>query len=318
MSADLGIHHLKTYFYTVEGPIKAVDDVCAEVPKGKTVGIIGESGSGKSTLALSVVRLLPKPGKTVDGQILFKGKNLLDLSEEEMRNIRGRDIGFIFQDPSSYLNPVFKIGDQMTEILRSKKSAKDRDNVINMLRRLQVHSPETMVDSYPHELSSGMKQRIVIGTFFLAKPSILIADEPTTALDTITQAHILKIIKEMTGGLDTSALFITHDLGITAQMCDYVYIMYAGKLLENADTLSIFEDPLHPYTQALLRVAVSKDEKKELSGIEGFVPSLLNPPPGCRFYKRCKMHMPICTKKQPPSIEISPGHMVSCWLFDGC
>lgn len=317
----LSIKDLKVYYYTLEGAVKAVNGVDLNLPRGKTVGLVGESGCGKSTVALAIMRLVPRPGKIVGGTILLKEqKNLLGVKEDEMRRMRGKDISMIFQNPTTYLNPVMKVGDQVAEIITihqglSKREA--REKVLGMMKRVRIPYAEQVYESYPHQLSGGMVQRIVIVTALSCNPSLLIADEPTTALDVTIQAQVLNLLKQLKRDFDVSLLLITHDLGIVADIADIVYVMYAGKILERADVVSLYEKPRHPYTQGLISSALSIDEfKKDLVAIQGTVPNLLDPPSGCPFHPRCSRATTICEKKEPPTMEIEKDHAVSCWLFD--
>lgn len=320
MKRLLSISNLKTYFYTSLGIVNAVDDVSFEINEKEAVGLIGESGCGKTMTALSIVGLLPRPGKIAGGKIKFKGKNLLELTNKEMRSFRGNQISMIFQNPQAFLNPVMKVGDQIAEILLehknlNKNEAKSRS--IELLDMLDISLPSKVVNYYPHQLSGGMCQRVLIAIAFACKPSLLIADEPTSALDATIQIQVLKIIKELIKDFGTSLLLITHDLGIMADICDRVYVMYAGKIVENADTFTFFEKPKHPYSMGLLKSVTSVTNGEDpLFGIEGVVPILINPPKGCRFHPRCPNALKVCFEKEPPPIEIEPGHKTSCWLYN--
>jgi oligopeptide/dipeptide ABC transporter ATP-binding protein len=315
----LTIHNLKMYFFTHKGNVKAVDGINLEVFDGEMIGLVGESGCGKTMTAFSILGLVPSPGRITNGEILFKGKDLLNLKKGEMRHIRGKEISMIFQDPLTYLNPVLKVGDQIAENLllhTGIKKAEAKKQVIKVLEKVGLPSCEKIAEYYPHQLSGGMRQRIMIAMSISCNPSLLIADEPTTFLDVTIQAQILNLIKELVKNLGVSLLMITHDLGIVAEICDRVYVMYSGKIVESANVFSIFENPKHPYTIGLLNSVLSIDEFKEtLSSIEGSVPGLINPPPGCRFHPRCEKRMTICSKKEPPFFEIEPKHMISCWLY---
>jgi oligopeptide/dipeptide ABC transporter ATP-binding protein len=317
----LSIQNLKTYFYTSYGVVKAVDGVSLNVRKGEAVGVVGESGSGKSVTALSVMRLIPSPpAKIIDGKILYKGNDILGLSEKEMISIRGKEISMVFQDPLTFLNPVLRIEDQIAEAItmhQGKSKAEAKEEVIKVMERVHIPSPLEVARSYPHQLSGGMRQRVLIAIAISCNPSILIADEPTTALDVTIQAQIIELIKELRHELDTSMILITHDLGIVAEVCDRVYVMYAGHVVEQADIYPIFEDPKHPYTQGLLKSALSIDQfSKELYTLEGSVPSLVNTPSGCLFHPRCPYVKEICREKIPILAERSEGHSVACWLYN--
>ena len=315
----LRIEGLRTHFYTSYGIIKAVDGVSLEIEKDQVIGLVGESGCGKTVTALSVMRLVPDPpGKIVDGRVLFKGIDLLGLSSEEMCNIRGKEISMVFQDPLTFLNPVLKIGDQIGEVLelhQGLQRSETHQKVVEMLDLVRIPSPTTVVDSYPHQLSGGMRQRVLIAMALACNPSLLIADEPTTALDVSIQRQILALMHDIRRHLGTALLLITHDLGIVAELCDKVYVMYAGQVVEYADVFRLFENPLHPYTIGLLRSVLSIDTlKKELVTLDGSVPDLSRPPSGCRFHPRCNRAEAICQDKCPELVEAAPEHHVRCWF----
>ncbi|MCD6276387.1 MAG: ABC transporter ATP-binding protein [Thermoplasmata archaeon] len=331
MEELLRVEDLHTYFYTYEGVVKAVDGVSFDIRKGEIFGLVGETGCGKSVTALSIIGLIDDPGKIVGGKIIFKGKNLLELGEEEMRKIRGKEISMIFQEPMTALNPVYTIGDQMIELLllheegiaNIRKAPKElreekKKKAIEMLRLVRMPDPERTIDSYPHELSGGMRQRAMIAMMLATKPSLLIADEPTTALDVTVQAQILNILMDMRDQLGISILLITHDLSVIAEVTDRVGVMYAGNIVEVADTFTIFQNPKHPYTVGLMEAIPKITEKKEmLKSIRGSVPNLIYPPSGCRFHPRCDYMKPICKKKKPKLVEVEPGHLVACHLYGG-
>lgn len=316
----LQIKNLKTYFYTSDGLVKAVDDVTWEVGAGEVIGLVGESGCGKSVTALSILRLIPDPpGKIVGGEIWFKGSNLLMLPINEMRKIRGNDISMIFQEPMTSLNPVFTIGDQIAEVLElhqkmSKKAAMEK--AVEMLKLVGIPSPERRVKEYPHELSGGMKQRAMIAMALACNPKVLIADEPTTALDVTIQAQILDLMLKLKRELNTAIVLITHDLGVIAEMAQKVVVMYAGKVMEQAEVTEIFDHPLNPYTQGLLNSLPKIDaaRKQRLNAIPGIVPSLYDLPKGCKFSPRCQYVMEICHQSEPDLKEVTPGHFSRCWL----
>jgi len=324
-SALLSVRNLHTYFYTYSGVIKALDGVNLDIYKNEIVGLVGETGCGKSLTALSILRLVDSPGKIVEGEIWFKGENLLQKSEQEMRKIRGKNITMVFQDPTTYLNPVYTLGTQISEAIElhqdlgeEGKSPKDllKENVIDVLKLVRMPDPERIIKRYPHELSTGMRQRAMIAMMISCNPDLLIADEATTALDVTTQAQILELLTELTKRLSNSALIITHDLGIIAETCQRVYVMYAGNVVESAEKNELFDNPLHPYTSGLLKaVPIPYHDVKRLETISGFVPDLIFPPPGCRFHPRCSHTMPICKEKKPSNIKVGPGHYVSCHLI---
>uniref|UniRef100_A0A7V3JAR6 ABC transporter ATP-binding protein n=1 Tax=candidate division CPR3 bacterium TaxID=2268181 RepID=A0A7V3JAR6_UNCC3 len=318
----LKIEGLKTYFNTAQGIVKAVDGVNLEIYGGETLGVVGESGCGKSMTALSIMRLFPSPpGRIAGGKIWFKGIELTSLNKKEIRAVRGKQIGMIFQEPMTSLNPVYSIGNQIVEALRihqnlSKKSAKDE--AIKMLAEVGIASPEKRFYEYPHQLSGGMRQRVMIAMALSCNPSLLIADEPTTALDVTIQAQILELMNDLKRKLGTAIMFITHDLGVIAQMAQRVVVMYAGKIVEQATVKELFECPCHPYTKGLLGSIPSESAiryKSRLTEIKGVVPSFLELPTGCTFHPRCPQKIAICEREYPFEIELSPEHKVSCWLF---
>ncbi|MFQ6087331.1 MAG: ABC transporter ATP-binding protein [Candidatus Methanofastidiosia archaeon] len=316
----LEIRNLRTYFYTYEGVVRALDGINLDIKKGEAVGLVGETGCGKSVTALSIMRLIQSPpGKIVGGEILFEGKNLLELTEDEMRDIRGNEIAMIFQEPMTSLNPVFTIESQMREIIMlHQKVGKDeaKKRALEMLKLVGMPDPEKVLKQYPHELSGGMRQRAMIAMEISCSPDLLIADEPTTALDVTIQAQILKLIKGIMGEIDASLLLITHDLGVIAKICDRVAVMYAGVIVEFADVRSIFKDPMHPYTKGLINAIPKLSEKRErLEIIRGRVPNLIHPPSGCRFHPRCDFRMDICDKEKPPAFNVKSEHSVACYLY---
>jgi len=319
MEKLLNVQNLSVSYITSKGTIKAVDKISFGVGSGKSVSIVGESGCGKSTIARSVIRLIPRPGRITGGSILFRDRNLLDLDEQEMRSVRGSQISMVFQDPFSYLNPVMKIGDQVAQPIKSHQNVEKRDIprlVVKVLESVKIPSAEKVASYYPHQLSGGMAQRVLIGMAISCNPSLLIADEPTTALDVSVQAQILKLIKEYRDKTGMSLLLITHNLGITADISDWIYIMYCGKIVESADIAQIYVNPKHPYTIGLLNSIPRIDiPKKRFLTIQGIVPDLINPPSGCRFHPRCPHAKAICAEKEPIAAEIEEGHTVFCWLF---
>lgn len=316
----LKVNNLKTHFTVDKKVIPAVDGISFELKKGETLAVVGESGSGKSVTALSIMRLIQSPpGKIVDGEIFFDDKDLVKLSEKEMRKIRGNRISMIFQEPMTSLNPVYRVGEQISEVLRlhqkmDKKMALKK--TIELLKLIGIPSPEKRVYDYPHQLSGGMRQRIMIAMALSCNPDLLIADEPTTALDVTIQAQILDLIKELKEKLDMSVLFITHDLGVVAETANKVIVMYAGNVMEQGNVREIFHDPLHPYTKGLLKSIPKLDTTDEkLYTIKGMVPHLSELPEGCVFSTRCDECMDICKKKRPKLLDTKDGRKVSCWLY---
>jgi oligopeptide/dipeptide ABC transporter ATP-binding protein len=312
----LQIKNLKTYFDTWAGIVKAVDGVSLNVREGETLGLVGESGSGKSVTALSILRIVPRPGKIIDGKIIYKGENLLEKTERDLQKIRGKEIGYIFQDPATSLNPVFTIANQMTEVIRrhqnvSKEEALEK--AIELLTLAEIPDPEIKIWNFPHQLSGGMKQRIAVARALSCQPSLLLADEPTTNLDVTIQAQILQLMKNLKDKLGMSMILITHDMGIVAGVADRITVLYAGRVCETADTRTIFYNPKHPYTIALLTAVPSLALRREkLAVIPGTIPNLIEPPLGCRFHPRCKYAKAECAKKIPPLEEIERGHFVAC------
>ncbi|HEY2979730.1 MAG TPA: ABC transporter ATP-binding protein [Anaerolineales bacterium] len=319
----LEVINLKTYFYTEDGVLRAVDGVSFEVYPGEVLGLVGESGCGKSVTSLSIMRLIAAPGKVVDGKILLDGVNLLELPESEMIKMRGNRISMIFQQPQTALNPVFKINDQIAEVLDihqdfGKEAGKRR--AVELLKMVGIPDAERRSESYPHELSGGMAQRVMIAMALACVPELLIADEPTTALDVTIQAQILDLMRDLRERMGTSVILITHDLGVIAEMAERVAVMYAGEIVEQADVNSLFDQPLHPYTQGLIgSIPILGEIKDQLEVIPGSVPNLVNLPPGCRFAPRCsareKFGLKICTEVKPELEEARPGHLVRCWLY---
>src|SRR5687767_14022183 len=319
----LEVKGLKTYFYTEDGVVRAVDGVNFEVFPGEVLGLVGESGCGKSVTSLSIMRLISKPGKVDAGEILLDGENLLKLHEEESIQVRGNRISMIFQQPQSALNPVFKVGDQLAEVLNvhqdmGKEAGWKR--AVALLKMVGVPDPERRVEAYPHELSGGMAQRVMIAMALACVPELLIADEPTTALDVTIQAQILDLMREMRQEMGTSVILITHDLGVVAEIAERVAVMYAGEIVEQTDVKSLFDEPLHPYTQGLIgSIPVLGEIKDKLAVIAGSVPNLINLPPGCRFAPRCQARLKyacdICAEVKPELEEVKPGHYVRCWLY---
>ena len=318
----LEVKNLKTYFYTDEGEIPAVDGVDFSLERGETLAIVGESGCGKSVTSLSILRLIATPpGKIVDGEILYNGRDLLKLSEKEMRSVRGNDISMIFQEPMTSLNPVFTVGKQIMESLiyhQNMTKEQARERAIEMLRLVDIPNPEKCINNYPHNLSGGMRQRVMIAMALACNPKVLIADEPTTALDVTIQAQILKLMAELQKKTETGIILITHDLGIVAQIARNVMVMYAGEAVEYADVRSIFKDPRHPYTIGLLKSIPSIPETQdELYTIKGMVPSPKNLPKGCLFAPRCEYATERCLQERPPLVDIGEGRKLRCWNCTG-
>ena len=314
------VKNLTTSFFTADGEVRAVDGVSFEIEEGKTMGLVGESGCGKSVTALSIMRLIPSPpGKIVGGQVFLRGRNLLDLNREEMRKMRGNEISMIFQEPMTSLNPVFTIGNQIAEAIRLHQGLgrrETREKVVEMLRLVKIADPETRISDYPHQLSGGMRQRVMIAMALSCNPSLLIADEPTTALDVTIQAQILELMRELQDRLGMALLLITHDLGVVAEQAHDVAIMYAGKVVERALPKEIFSRPFHPYTVGLLNSVpgIRGEKKKRLNAIPGVVPSPLELPGGCRFRDRCPKAGGICAGAEPELVEKQKGHWVACYM----
>lgn len=312
----LKILDLKTYFDTFAGLVKAVDGVSIEVRAGETLGLVGESGSGKSVTALSILGIVPRPGKIISGKIMYKGENLLDKTEHEMQKIRGKEIGYIFQDPATSLNPVFTIAEQLTEVIRRHKNVTKKEaleQAINLFKLVEIPDPEIKIWNYPHQLSGGMKQRIAVARALSCQPSLLLADEPTTNLDVTIQAQILQLMKNLKDKLGMSMILITHDMGIVAGVADRIAVLYAGRVCEIADTKTIFYNQYHPYTNALLKAVPSLAlRRKKLAVIPGNIPNLIEPPSGCRFNPRCEYALPICSRQIPSLEEVGPDHYVAC------
>ena len=318
----LEIENLKTYFDVRGHVARAVDDVSLSIAPGATLGLVGESGCGKSVTAHSIIRLIPEPpGRIAGGRILFEGRSLLDLSEAQMRQIRGNRISMIFQEPMTSLNPVFTVGDQVGEVIRlhQRLSAADtRDRVVDMFKLVGIPAPESRLDDYPHQMSGGMRQRVMIAMALACSPRLMIADEPTTALDVTIQAQILDLMNDLKRETGAAILFITHDLGVIAEMAQHVVVMYAGKVVEYADAETLFTDPRHPYTEGLMAsipVIGRPTEGGRLKTISGIVPSLFNLPAGCLFSDRCPDVFDVCRQEPPEMVSVAPEHHVRCWKY---
>lgn len=317
--ALLEVKNLKTHFFTEKGVVKAVDGVSFSVEAGKTLGIVGESGCGKSITSMSILKLIDKPGKIVDGSILFEGKDIVGLDDKGIRTIRGNDISMIFQEPMTSLNPVFRIADQIMEALMLHQNMKKDDakkKAIEMLELVGIPRAAEVARDYPHQLSGGMRQRVMIAMALACNPKVLIADEPTTALDVTIQAQILKLMNDLKEKTNTAIMLITHDLGVVAQMADHILVMYSGKVVESAPVRELFKNPKHPYTKGLLASIPSLiDEKERLYSIDGVVPNPLHLPEGCYFRDRCEYAKEECKFKMPSISNVSDDHQVRCFLY---
>jgi len=326
MSAALiQIQGLKTHFFTSEGVVKAVNGVSFDIPKGKTIGLLGESGCGKSVTALSIMRLISDPpGRIISGSIMFEGEDLLDFSQSRMRGLRGNKIAMIFQEPMTSLNPVYTIGDQIGETYRTHHDMSKKDSLkqaAEMLQIVGISSPHKRIYEYPHQLSGGMRQRVMVAMAMVCQPELLIADEPTTALDVTIQAQILDLMMELQEKMGMAIMMITHDLGVISEVSDQVVIMYAGEVMEYASIDTLFTEPLHPYTIGLMRSipklgAKFKVGKKSLEEIPGLVPNLIRMPPGCLFAPRCPKFVERCLQSRPPLFVVNEGHGAKCWLVE--
>ncbi len=318
----LEVNNLHTYFFNRRGIAKAVDGITFSVSEGETLGIVGESGCGKSMTALSILRLIPRPAaRIVDGEVLLEGENLLEKTEKEMREVRGRRISMILQDPQTSLNPVFTIGNQLVEALRThNRQGGSHKSMVNQaveaLRGVKIAAPERRMDDYPHQMSGGMKQRVVGAIGLSAYPKVIIADEPTTALDVTIQLQYLRLLKDIQAETGLAIIFITHDFGIVARMCDRVAVMYAGRIVESADVRDLFNKPSHPYTQALIASVPQMERTDRLFSIEGQPPALYDLPPGCRFAPRCIYAQQRCHDEYPQSHPVSDDHTANCWRLD--
>ena len=313
----LEIADLSTHFFTHGGELRAVDNLHLKLGAGRVLGLVGESGCGKTMTALSILNLVPPPGRIVSGTIHFEGRDLLSLSDEEMRQIRGRKISMIFQEPMTALNPVFTVGNQIAEVItthqkRTKKQAEEA--AVDLLRSVGIPSPEKRVSEYPHQLSGGMRQRVMIAMAIACKPSLILADEPTTALDVTIQAHILELLSQIQSEMGMAMILVTHDLGLIAERAHEVAVMYAGRIVEQADTVELFANPLHPYTRGLMASIPKPGEsrKTKLNTIPGTVPRLQDLPAGCTFAPRCDIKTQRCDR-EPDLVEIRSGHLVRCW-----
>jgi oligopeptide transport system ATP-binding protein len=314
----LEVEDLTTRFYTSGGVIGAVEKLSLHVNDGEAVGIVGESGSGKSVTALSLLRLVPMPGRIAGGRIKLRGVDLLTLSDQEMRDVRRKHIAMIFQDPSNFLNPIMRIGDQIGEGLGRRELSKQEvaRQVIAALQAVRIPDPQRAAESYPFQLSGGQQQRSVIAAALARRPSLIIADEPTTALDATVQYQILALLSDLQAAINTAIILISHDLTVVASICTRVYVMYAAQLVESGPTTLVYRNPRHPYTQGLLASILDPLERKEtLSVMAGSLPDLAAPPSGCRFCPRCPKAMPVCATKEPPDVQLEGGQSAKCWLY---
>jgi peptide/nickel transport system ATP-binding protein len=314
----LEVRGLRTYFASERGEVRAVDGVDFTLERGRTLGIVGESGCGKSVSALSIMGLVPQPpGRIAGGEVLFEGKDLLKLPAQRLRDLRGDQLSMIFQEPMTSLNPAFPVGEQVAEALlrhRNISNNEAKNNAIEMLRRVRIPSPERRARDYPHQLSGGMRQRVMIAMALACNPKLLIADEPTTALDVTIQAQILELMRALRAELGTAIILITHDLGVIAELADEVIVMYAGKVIERCAAGRVFSEPQHPYTVGLLgSIPRLHLQQERLSAIEGFVPDAASPPAGCRFHPRCPFVVEKCLREVPPLMEIGKDHYAACW-----
>ncbi|MDQ6790092.1 MAG: ABC transporter ATP-binding protein [Candidatus Dormibacteraeota bacterium] len=320
----LQVQDLQTYFFTSSATVKAVDGVSFHVDRGETVGIVGESGSGKSVTAMSILRLVAEPGRIASGRILFgdegKQKDVVQMTDDEIREFRGNDVAMIFQDPMTSMNPVLKVGFQIKEAMAAHERftpKQARDRVVPMLKRVRIPAPEERAKNYPHQFSGGMRQRAMIAMGLSNEPHLLIADEPTTALDVTVQAQIIELLRDLNRDLGTAVILITHNLAVVASLCTRVIVMYAGRIVEEGPTRQIFKSPQHPYTWSLLRSIPRLDEHQheKLLTISGLPPDLTNPPPGCKFHPRCRFRVDRCLEEEPPLGEVDPGQKARCWVL---
>ncbi len=316
----LTVLNLKTYFGTPEGIVRAVDDVSFHLDRGEVLALVGESGCGKSVTAHSILGLIKAPPAKVAGRIVFGGQDLIGLPEREYRQVRGKQISMIFQEPMSAFDPLYTVGQQLMEVAKAHmpwEESEARERIIDTLKSIHIPEPEKRYDEYPHEMSGGMLQRIMIAMALITSPDIIIADEPTTALDVTIQAQVLNLMQNLQSSYRGSIIFITHDLGTVAEIADRVHVMYAGKIVEKASVVELFDNPLHPYTSGLLTSRVRREYKgQDLPYIEGYVPRAYEFPEGCRFHPRCPKAMEKCKAARPPGFEPAPDHTVACWLFE--
>ncbi len=315
----LRVEDLKTQFFTGRGVVQAVDGVSLYVNEGETVAVVGESGCGKTITALSILKLVPDPGRIVGGKILFKGRNVLEMDDDEVRNYRGNDVSMIFQDPMTSMNPVTKVGAQIKEAMTAHNrftASQATERVVPLLTRVRIPAAESRVKDYPHQFSGGMRQRAMIAMGLANEPSLLIADEPTTALDVTVQAQVIQLLKQLNRELGTAIILITHNTALVASMCERMIVMYAGRIVEEGPVERLFNHPEHPYTWALLRSVPRVDEARSdrLVSIHGLPPDLVRLPPGCKFHPRCMFKIDRCTREEPPLEDVGPGQMARCWV----
>ena len=320
MEALVNIEDLSTHYSTFGGVVRAVDNVSLKIHKGEAVALVGESGSGKSTIAFSMMRLIANPGRIINGKVLLNGRDILSLSKSEMTRVRGGEMGMIFQEPMTFLNPLIRVGEQIAEAIRIHQEAiptEAKEKAVEALRLVQLPNPETIANYYPHQLSGGMRQRVLIAIAISCRPHLLIADEPTTALDVTIQAQIMQLLHKLCKELDTALLLITHDLGLVAEYCDRVYVMYAGQIVEEADIFKLFKSPKHPYTAALLSCALMFDRRtEEFKTINGRPPGRDQLPTGCRFHPRCTQAISSCPSTVPSMVKLENGGQARCLLFE--
>ena len=320
MEALVNIEDLSTHYSTFGGVVRAVDNVSLKIHKGEAVALVGESGSGKSTIAFSMMRLIANPGRIINGKVLLNGRDILSLSKSEMTRVRGGEMGMIFQEPMTFLNPLIRVGEQIAEAIRIHQEAiptEAKEKAVEALRLVQLPNPETIANYYPHQLSGGMRQRVLIAIAISCRPHLLIADEPTTALDVTIQAQIMQLLQKLCKELDTALLLITHDLGLVAEYCDRVYVMYAGQIVEEADIFKLFKSPKHPYTAALLSCALMFDRRtEEFKTINGRPPGRDQLPTGCRFHPRCTQAISSCPSTVPSMVKLENGGQARCLLFE--
>jgi len=316
----INVENLSTHYTTLGGVVRAVDNVSLKIHKGEAVALVGESGSGKSTIAFSMMRLISSPGRIINGKVILNGRDILSLSKSEMTRVRGDEMGMIFQEPLTFLNPLIRVGEQIAEAIRIHQKAipsEAKEKAVEALRLVQLPNPETIANYYPHQLSGGMRQRVLIAIAISCRPHLLIADEPTTALDVTIQAQIMQLLHKLCKELDTALLLITHDLGLVAEYCDRVYVMYAGQIVEEADIFKLFKSPKHPYTAALLSCALMFDRRtEEFKTINGRPPGRDQLPTGCRFHPRCSQAISSCQSTVPSMVNLENGGQARCLLFE--